>query len=709
MTAHQSDTDTTGPVDESAPPLTAEAVLEALDPEQREVARSFDAPVCVLAGAGTGKTRAITHRIAYGVMTGRLNPRHVLAVTFTAKAAAEMRSRLRDLGVPAVQARTFHAAALRQLRHFWPRVVGGPVPEIMANKYAGVAEACQRLHMSVDRAALRDIVSEVEWSRVSMLTPESYPEAAAATRRPGVAGFDSRSISRILTQYEEVKKEKGVIDFEDVLLHMVGFLTERPDVAREVHGQYKHFVVDEYQDVSALQHSLLRLWLGTSGDLCVVGDAAQTIYTFAGARASYLLDFPKEFRGAQVIRLERNYRSTPQIVRLANTVLDGARGRTRDHRLTLASQRAEGPPPVIESYPDDVAEAEGVAERIADLVSQGRSAAETAVLFRTNSQSEAVEQALTARGIGYLVRGGDKYFERQEIRRAMVALRAAARVQPEDPARAVRDVVGGLGWSAQAPETTGAVRERWDSLNALVGLTDTILARPGATLADVVRELEERAEAQSAPTVDGVTLASVHAAKGLEWPVVFLIGASDGLLPISMAQTAAEVEEERRLFYVALTRAKDLLTISWAAARSAGSRGSRKPSRFLDGLLQPAERTPAKGPQARRTGRRGATTFSSCRACGKNLNTPGEQRLGRHVACPPSHDESVLDELRLWRRQRSAQLGVPAYSVLTDAALAAIAERAPSDLDALAHVPGVGPLKGQRFGEELLELLASHR
>ncbi|MFE5775933.1 ATP-dependent DNA helicase UvrD2 [Brachybacterium sp. NPDC056505] len=709
MTAHQSDTATTGPVDESASPLTAEAVLEALDPEQREVARSFDGPVCVLAGAGTGKTRAITHRIAYGVMTGRLNPRHVLAVTFTAKAAAEMRSRLRDLGVPAVQARTFHAAALRQLRHFWPRVVGGPVPEIMANKYPGVAEACQRLHMSVDRAALRDIVSEVEWSRVSMLTPESYPEAAATTRRPGVAGFDSRSISRILTQYEEVKKEKGVIDFEDVLLHMVGFLTERPDVAREVHGQYKHFVVDEYQDVSALQHSLLRLWLGTSGDLCVVGDAAQTIYTFAGARASYLLDFPKEFRGAQVIRLERNYRSTPQIVRLANTVLDGARGRTRDHRLTLASQRADGPPPVIESYPDDVAEAEGVAERIADLVSQGRSAAEAAVLFRTNSQSEAVEQALTARGIGYLVRGGDKYFERQEIRRAMVALRAAARVQPEDPARAVRDVVGGLGWSAQAPETTGAVRERWDSLNALVSLTDTIIARPGATLADVVRELEERAEAQSAPTVDGVTLASVHAAKGLEWPIVFLIGASDGLLPISMAQTAAEVEEERRLFYVALTRAKDLLTISWAAARSAGSRGSRKPSRFLDGLLEPAERTPAKGPQARRTGRRGATTFSSCRACGKSLDTPGEQRLGRHVACPPSHDESVLDELRLWRRQRSAQLGVPAYSVLTDAALAAIAERAPSDLDALVHVPGVGPLKGRRFGEELLQILASHR
>ncbi|PWH06838.1 ATP-dependent DNA helicase [Brachybacterium endophyticum] len=687
-------------------PVSAEAILEALDPEQREAARSFGGPVCVLAGAGTGKTRAITHRIAYGVTTGTLNPRHVLAVTFTAKAAAEMRSRLRDLGVPAVQARTFHAAALRQLRHFWPRVVGGAVPEIMPNKYAGVAEACQRLHMSVDRAALRDIVAEVEWSRVSMLTPESYPEAAKETWRPGVAGFDARSISRILTQYEEVKKEKGVIDFEDVLLHMVGFLTERPDVAREVRAQYKHFVVDEYQDVSTLQHALLRLWLGTGNDLCVVGDAAQTIYTFAGARASYLLDFPREFRGADVVRLERNYRSTPQIVRLANRVLDGARGRTKDHRLTLASQREGGEPPVVESYPDDVAEAEGVATRIADLIADGRSASDCAVLFRTNSQSEAVEQALTARGIGYLVRGGDKYFERQEIRRAMVALRAASRVEQVDPARAVRDVVGGLGWSAQAPETTGAVRERWDSLNALVSLTDTILGRPGATLADVVRELEERAEAQSAPTVDGVTLASVHAAKGLEWPVVFVIGASDGLLPISMAQTAAEVEEERRLFYVALTRAKDLLTISWAAARNAGSRGSRKPSRFLDGALEgPGSQDSVATAQPRRSGRRGATVFTTCRSCGKGLDTPGEQRLGRHTACPPAHGEETLENLRLWRRGRSAQAGVPAYTVLTDAALAAIAERAPRSEEELLAVPGVGADRARRYGGEILEIL----
>ncbi|ATG55269.1 ATP-dependent DNA helicase [Brachybacterium ginsengisoli] len=704
MTDHSADPDA---APDSAP-QDAESLLAALDPEQREVARSFGSPLCVLAGAGTGKTRAITHRIAYGVATGQMNPRHVLAVTFTAKAAAEMRSRLRDLGVPAVQARTFHAAALRQLRHFWPRVVGGPMPELLTNKFAGIGEACQRLHLSVDRAALRDIVSEVEWSRVSMLTPESYPEAAQKARRPGVAGFDSRSISRILTQYEEVKKERGVIDFEDVLLHMVGFLTERSDVAREVRGQYKHFVVDEYQDVSALQHALLRLWLGTSDDLCVVGDAAQTIYTFAGARASYLLDFRKEFKRARTIRLERNYRSTPEIVRMANTVLDGAQGRTRETRLTLHSQREPGPPPLVESFPDDPAEADGIAERIAALVAEGRSASEIAVLFRTNSQSEAVEQALTFRGIGYLVRGGDRFFERQEVRRAMVSLRAAARVEQLDPARAVRDILSQQGWSPTAPETTGAVRDRWDSLNALVGLTDTITARPGTTVTDVVRELEERAESQAAPVVDGVTLASVHAAKGLEWPVVYVIGASDGLLPISMAKTPAEVEEERRLFYVALTRARDLLTVSWSVARTPGARGSRKASRFLDGVLaHPDAPRTAPGAGPRRTGRRSATVYSECRVCGQGLVAPKEQRLGRHEGCPSAAGEGLLTALRTWRREQASRRGTPPYAVLTDAALEAVAERAPRTEQELLEVPGIGPGKVASYGAELLELLGA--
>ena len=697
------------PAPPDAAPGTAEQILAGLDPEQREVATSFGGPVCVLAGAGTGKTRAITHRIAYGVATGQLNPRHVMAVTFTAKAAAEMRSRLRDLGVPAVQARTFHAAALRQLRHFWPRVVGGPMPEVMPSKFAAVGEACQRLHLTVDRAALRDIVAEVEWSRVSMLTPENYPAAVEAAGRPGVSGFDARTISRIITQYEEVKKHRGVIDFEDVLLHMVGILTDRPDVAREVRSQYRHWVVDEYQDVSALQHALLRLWLGPGGqDLCVVGDAAQTIYTFAGARASYLLDFPREFRGAQVIRLERNYRSTPEVVRLANAVLDGARGRTARSRLTLVAQRPNGEVPVIESHADDPAEAQAVAAHIADLIAEGRPASDIAVLFRTNAQSEAIEDALTARDIGYLVRGGDRFFERQEVRRAMVALRAAARVEHEDDDRAVTDVLGQLGWTQNPPEGTGAQRDQWGSLNALRTLAQTVLAREGATLIDLVRELEERAEAQSAPVVDGVTLASIHAAKGLEWPVVHIIGASEGLLPISMAKTAADIEEERRLFYVALTRARDLLTISWAQARTPGSRGSRKPSRFLDGVMDHPDAVADTSASARSTGRRSATVHSTCRVCRKPVTEPADRRRGRHQDCEPTYSPAAFEALRTWRLETARAAKVPAFTVFTDATLEAILERRPSTEQELLAVPGVGRAKLDKHGAAVLRLLAEN-
>lgn len=689
-----------------APAPHAESILAGLDPEQREVATTFGVPVCVLAGAGTGKTRAITHRIAYGVATGQLNPRHVLAVTFTSKAAAEMRSRLRDLGVPAVQARTFHAAALRQLRHFWPRVVGGAMPELLNSKYPAIAEACRQLHLTVDKSALRDITAEVEWSRVSMLTPENYPAAVEKVKRPRVSGFEPRTIARIITQYEEVKKQRGLIDFEDVLLHMVGILTERPDIAREIRQQYRHFVVDEYQDVSALQHSLLRLWLGPGNqDLCVVGDAAQTIYTFAGARASYLLDFPREFRGAAVIRLERNYRSTPEIVRLANTVLDGARGRTAQHRLRLAAQRPSGEPPVIESHADDHAEAEAVATRIQELMHQGRPASDMAVLFRTNAQSEALEEALTGKGIGYLVRGGEKFFQRTEVRLAMTALRAAAKVDHEDHARAVRDVLAQQGLTATPPEGSGAVRDRWDSLNALQNLADTILARPGAGVVEVMQELEERAEAQSAPDVDGVTLASIHTAKGLEWPVVHIVGASEGLLPIAMAKSPAEIEEERRLFYVALTRARDILTVSWAMARTPGSRGSRKPSRFLDGVTDQAQHTGAPVATPRTTGRRSATIYATCKICRTALTEPADRRRGRHAGCEPAYSVAAAQALKAWRREVAQNQKVPAFAVFTDATMEAILERSPKDARELLSVPGMGASKLEKYGAEILRIL----
>ncbi|WP_258177643.1 ATP-dependent helicase, partial [Streptomyces solincola] len=574
-----------------APPRDADAVLDGLDPEQREVATALHGPVCVLAGAGTGKTRAITHRIAYGVRAGILQPSSVLAVTFTHRAAGEMRGRLRQLGAGGVQARTFHSAALRQLQFFWPKAVGGDMPRLLDRKVQLVGEAAARCRIKLDRSELRDATGEIEWAKVTQTVPADYPAAVLRAQRE--APRDPAEIGQLYAAYEQLKRDRGVIDFEDVLLLTVGILQERQDVAEQVRRQYRHFVVDEYQDVSPLQQRLLELWLGERDSLCVVGDASQTIYSFTGATPDHLLDFRARHPQATVVKLVRDYRSTPQVVGLANGLLSQARGRAADHRLELVSQRDAGPPPTYTEYGDEPAEAEGTARRVRDLIAAGVPAGEIAVLYRINAQSEIYEQALADAGVPYQLRGAERFFERQEVREAGAALRGAARFGGNDalldevadlPSQ-VRAVLSTTGWTGEPPAGSGAVRDRWESLAALVKLAeDFAAARPGATLADLVAELDERAAAQHAPTVQGVTLASLHAAKGLEWDAVFLVGLTEGMLPITYARTEAQIEEERRLLYVGVTRARCHLSLSWALSRSPGGRPSRRVSRFLGGL-----------------------------------------------------------------------------------------------------------------------------
>ena len=405
---------------------SADAVLDGLDPEQREVAANPSGPMVVLAGAGTGKTRAITHRIAYAVLSGAQQPQRTLAVTFTARAAGEMRTRLRDLGVGGVQARTFHAAALRQLHYFWPQAIGGAAPEVMPHKAGAVAEAAGRLRMRFDRTGIRDVSAEVEWAKVNMLTSETYATAARAANREA-PGLDLTAMSRVIASYEEVKAERGVIDFEDVLLVLVGILEENDTVARAVREQYRSFVVDEYQDVNALQQRLLDLWLADRQDICVVGDPAQTIYSFTGASPAHLLGFRSRHPRARQVELVRNYRSTPEIVGLANLVLRSPGGGRRSGSVVLEAQRASGDAPVLMNHPDDPSEAAAVAAQIGDLVAAGAAPADIAVLFRTNGQSEAVESALADAGIPYLVRGGERFFQRKEVRDAIVLMRGAVR------------------------------------------------------------------------------------------------------------------------------------------------------------------------------------------------------------------------------------------------------------------------------------------
>lgn len=689
-----------------------ERLLGGLDDEQREVATTLHGPVCVLAGAGTGKTRAITHRIAYGVHSGVYSPQRLLAVTFTARAAAEMRSRLRDLGVGGVQARTFHAAALRQLQYFWPQAVGGALPGLLEHKAQAIAEGARRLRLTVDRAAIRDLASEIEWAKVSMLTPSTYLEGATGRGEPG--GLQPTTVARLFEAYEDIKVDRNLIDFEDVLLITVGILQEDPKVAAIVRDQYRYFVVDEYQDVSPLQQRLLELWLGGREELCVVGDASQTIYSFTGATSAHLLEFGKHHPDAAMIRLVRDYRSSPQVVRLANQLLASRRpaGPAADARwaqpLTLMAQRPDGPEPEFAECSDDEAEAAAVARRISALVAAGTQPKDIAVLFRTNGQSQAFEQALAAAGIGYQLRGGERFFNRREVRDGMLQLRGAARAVADDGvplAQRVRDVLSSLGYSETAPTGGGATRERWESLAALVALADELAAARGEGfgLTEFVAELQERATAQHAPAVQGVTLASLHAAKGLEWDAVFLVGLSEGLVPISFADTPVTIDEERRLLYVGITRAREFLHLSWSLSRTPGGRAHRRPSRFLDGLRPAGSSAVHSGGTPRK--RRELKGPTTCRVCGAILSTGAERKVGRCANCPPSYEEATFEALRAWRLERAKESDVPAFVVFTDATLTAIAEAKPSSLAELAQVAGVGSAKLERYGQAVLELL----
>jgi DNA helicase II / ATP-dependent DNA helicase PcrA len=571
-----------------------DAVLGSLDPEQREVALVSRGPVCVLAGAGTGKTRAVAHRIAYSAATGITDPARVLAVTFTTRAAGELRARLRQLGaaVPGaglerVQARTFHSAALRQLTHFWPGTVGGPVPQVIDSKIGLVAEAARRLRLSAGLPELRDAAAEVEWAKVTQVRPDDYAAASAKAGRSGP--FPADQLARLYAAYEELRRERHVIDFESVLELTAAILTQDPAAAAAMRDRYESFVVDEYQDVNPLQKLLLDAWLSDRDDVCVVGDPRQTIYSFTGATPSYLTGFAAEFPDARVIKLVRNYRSTPQVVALANRIsAGGALG-----GAPLAAQVAAGPAPRFTEYADEPAEYAAVARQAAVLIAAGTPPGEIAVLVRINAQTQGFEQALADAGVPFQLKGAERFFERPEVRQAVALLRGAARsVSARDaPAAQVRPVLAGLGLSPQPPAGRGVARDRWESLAVVAQLADDFFAaHPAATLAGLARELAERSASGQAPAAPGVTIGSLHAAKGLEWTAVFLPGLTDGTLPIIHAQSADAIAEEQRLFYVGVTRAREQLFLSWALARSPGSPRRRKPSRFLAGLHSRAPR-----------------------------------------------------------------------------------------------------------------------
>jgi len=563
--------------------VAADALLTELDPEQREVAMATRGAVCVLAGAGTGKTRAITHRIAYAATIGVVDPAHVLALTFTVRAAGEMRGRLRQLGFARVRASTFHAAALRQLNYFWPRVIGGRPPRLIDTKMSLVREAASQARVRLDGPGLADAASEIEWAKTTQVRPDTYARAAAAAARSPVAGAEGMAV--VYDGYERLRRERHLIDFESVLELTAAIVLEHRGAAEAVRDTFRYFVVDEYQDVNPLQKLLLDAWLGDRDDLCVVGDPHQVIYSFTGATPDYLIGFTAEFPGATLVRLVRDYRSTPQVVTVANQLIRSG--------AALVAQRPPGPQPVLTQYADDASEAAGVATAIRALVAAGVPAHQIAVLVRINADTVRFEQALAEAAVPYVVRGAERFYERPVVRQALVLFRGAAVAEarmagdsdpPTPLPSAVRHVLTGIGFTgspAQGPAGGSAARERWESLAALAQLADDMhAARPQAGIGDFAAELAQRAELGHAPPAQGVTLASMHAAKGLEWDAVLLPGLVEGLMPIVHAKTPGAIEEERRLLYVAVTRARHHLYLSWSQGRGA----ARQRSRFLDDI-----------------------------------------------------------------------------------------------------------------------------
>jgi DNA helicase-2/ATP-dependent DNA helicase PcrA len=546
--------------------VRAEEILAALDDEQRAVALATRGPVCVIAGAGTGKTRAITHRIAYASAIGAMDPTKILAITFTARAAGEMRTRLRGLGVPTVAARTIHAAALKQLLFFWPSVFGGRTPDLLTSKTGFLGEAINRAGLQGtininSRDTLRDIANEIEWAKVSQIGPTDYlTELDNRAAKPRV---NAEQVAQVYTAYESIKRQELAMDFEDVLLLTTAMLEEEREVRERVQDQYRYLTVDEYQDISPLQQRLINAWLGNRQEICVVGDPAQTIYSFAGATSSFLTTFTSRFPDAEVIRLTSGYRSTPEITFAANSLL-----RSATMGQELNAQNDHGDKPAVLAYSDESSEIAGIVSDMTSLLKAGVPPQEIAVLARTNAQLNTLERAMNGAKLPYQVRSTERFFDRPDVKEFLKGVRTASVIPTE-----------GINWldelrTLAQPFLTGQSIDGIAGLLHLARELDEDTNFTPKTLRSYLREVEDRVQQNNPPTMPVITLATLHAAKGLEWERVFLMGANVGLLPLEsngFTLDARMIEEERRLFYVGMTRAKRELRISY--------RG--KPSPFL--------------------------------------------------------------------------------------------------------------------------------
>jgi len=654
---------------------TPESVLEGLNEEQREAAMATVGPVAILAGAGTGKTRVISHRVAYAVATGAVDPARVLVVTFTEKAATEMKHRLGRLGLPNVAASTFHSAAKRQLEFHWPRLHGRPLPSVLDSKLGIVMPLARQLPGGYRFTPAKDLADEIEWAKVRRIGPADYAHEATAQHRE--APLPADIFATVYRRYEQAKERRGVIDFEDMLGLAVELYETDPGAAALVRQRYEWFSVDEYQDTNRLQEDLLRLWLGDRRDLCVVGDPNQTIYSFTGATADYLTGFEDRYPGCRVIALTQNYRSTPQILSLANRLVAAS----SQLRATLD----DGASPSLSAHTDAGEEESAIVAAIGAHAAAGVPMNEIAILVRTNAQLVGFESALTRTGMPFTIRG-QRFFARPEVRSARQAL-TSGRLDGELTEVLATRWRSVLGFDEQQPPGPGAeARDRHASLLTLLGIARELVGRlPATTVADYLAELQRRdaEEVAAAGQGLGVVLSTYHRAKGLEWDAVFLPMLEEGTLPIRQSLKDDDaIGEERRLLYVGITRARQHLAISWAAQRP-NPRGGvvrTKPSRFV------AELRP-----------------------GKLLRSPVGV-AAQPVAATGLHgaaEAQLYEALRSWRIERARADGVPAYVVADNKTLSAVATQRPMSPAELRAVPGMGPHRVATYGDEIVRVVAS--
>jgi DNA helicase-2/ATP-dependent DNA helicase PcrA len=648
-----------------------ERLLEDLNPSQREAVTTTYGPLAIVAGAGSGKTRVISRRAAYAIETGAVASDQILLVTFTDRAASEMVERMAALGHRGVMARTFHAAALAQLRHFWPsRHDGAEMPAILDTKLRLLVPLIGRLPGGYRFTPARDVADAIEWAKVRRIRPERWVHEGGnrAPTRPDL-------FARLYRDYERAKAAAGLLDFEDMLVRTVELLEGDAEAAALVRSRKSWLSVDEYQDTNPLSERLLELWMGESRDLAVVGDPDQTIYTFTGATPEFLLRFSERHPGARTVTLAENYRSSPQILELANRLVgDGPRG-------ALVATRPAAPPPAIHRFATPEAELGEILAWIRAVGDAGVPLTEIAVLVRINAQLPPIEEALTRAGVPFTVRG-QRFFDRRQIRDARQLLR---RARPDATGAALVDAVERLfveklGLDDVAADTGQEGRDRAASLELLVGIFGDLAAADSDLGIDAaLAELDRRQAAEAGGSTEGVNLLTYHRAKGLEWDAVYLPALDEGILPIRQAKEDEEVAEERRLLYVGITRARRFLALSSS---------SRKPSRFLAAVEPPqAGARPGARPAAAK----------------------GERRVhvlpGAPIATAAPADDTLIEALRVWRRARAAADAVPAYVVAHDTTLAEIAEVRPRTLPALRRVRGMGPAKLERYGAEILDVV----